>query len=192
MGRVNCWLKDNFYVPIMIKEIYFIRYLYFGVISLLRVLIFSDTHGRLEAALKIIKEEKFDLILHAGDFFRDSQGLAAVVDVPVYGVIGNCDPPGTGPAKDLLTLGGKKILLVHGHQFRVKISYQSIFYRACQEGVDAVVFGHTHVPLNETMEGILLFNPGSASCPQPGHSSTYGILEIDNEAITGHIYNVNT
>lgn len=153
----------------------------------MRILVFSDTHGKLDTALKVIKMERADLILHAGDFFRDARGLAAVAGVPVQGVAGNCDPPGAGPEEELLCLGGKKILLAHGHQLGVKTSYQRVFYRACQEEVDAVVFGHTHVPLNEIMEGILLFNPGSISRPRSGQRPSYGLLVIDSE-IEGHIF----
>lgn len=158
------------------------------MIILLRLLVFSDTHGRLDAALKVMKEERADLILHGGDFFRDARGLASVADVPVHGVVGNCDPPGAGPGEEVLTLEGKKILLTHGHQFGVKASYQRIFYMARQKGVDVVVFGHTHVPLNEVIEGILLFNPGSISRPQPGNRPSYGVLEIDDDRIKGHVY----
>jgi len=154
----------------------------------LRVLVFSDTHGKLDLALEVIKKERADYVLHAGDLIHDARALAAVVDVPVYGVAGNCDLPGSGPEEELLPLGGTRILLVHGHGFRVKVSYQGIFYRAREKEADALVFGHTHVPMNEMHQGILLFNPGSISRPQPGNRPSYGILVIEDNKIKGEIH----
>ncbi len=50
---------------------------------------------------------------------------------------------------------------------------------------DAVVFGHSHIPFNSLEEGILLFNPGSATDKrlQPNH--TMGTLSVANGYISG-------
>jgi len=157
----------------------------------LRVLVFGDTHGDIDLAFKIIKKERADMVLHAGDFLRDAHALANEAQFPVHGVTGNCDLPGSGPHEKFLSLEGKDFLLTHGHQFRVKASYQSIFYKASENKIDAVVFGHTHVPLNDHHQGILLFNPGSISRPQPGSQPSYGIITIKDNDINGEIYFVD-
>lgn len=153
----------------------------------MRVLVFSDTHGKIDRVLKVLKKEKADLILHAGDFYRDALALGEALKLPVTAVAGNCDAVGSGPEEQILTLKGKKILLAHGHQQGVKRSYNGIFYRAKECQADAVVFGHTHVPLNEVEQGILMFNPGSISRPVPGNAPSYGLLQITEQMLEGHI-----
>ncbi|MCF8011300.1 MAG: metallophosphoesterase [Clostridiales bacterium] len=154
----------------------------------MRVLVLSDTHGDLKNALYALQKEQYDIILHAGDFVRDAGELAAQVKVPLYKVLGNCDVYDLGVEKQIIELEGKKILLIHGHQLKVKTTYQRLLYCAAEENADAVVFGHTHEPLNIEQDGILLFNPGSTSRPKHGQQSSYGIMEIKGDKIKGDIY----
>ena len=49
------------------------------------------------------------------------------------------------------------------------------------EKIDAIIFGHTHTPKNEVMDGILFFNPGSITGKYPAQHKTFGILEIDKK-----------
>ncbi len=45
--------------------------------------------------------------------------------------------------------------------------------------VDIVVYGHTHIPLVETFQGVLLVNPGSPTLPkQVRKLGTVGLLEL--------------
>jgi putative phosphoesterase len=89
----------------------------------------------------------------------------------------------------VLTLGGKKILLVHGHRHGVKQDNDRITYYAREKGVDAVFFGHGHWPVNEERGGVLIFSPGSPSWPRGGSVASYGIVEIGDE-IKGEIFNI--
>ncbi|MBQ9384212.1 MAG: metallophosphoesterase family protein, partial [Ruminiclostridium sp.] len=50
---------------------------------------------------------------------------------------------------------------------------------ASVNGCSAALFGHTHVPVNEMSNGILLFNPGSTSLPRGGNKPTYGKITVD-------------
>ena len=49
---------------------------------------------------------------------------------------------------------------------------------------DAVVFGHSHIPLHEARDGFQIFNPGSPTerRRQPRH--TMGLAHVDGSALT--------
>ena len=47
--------------------------------------------------------------------------------------------------------------------------------------VDAIIFGHTHTPKNEIINGTLFFNPGTITGKFPTQHKSIGILEVDKE-----------
>lgn len=148
----------------------------------------SDTHGDVAMAkLALTKMGNIDILLHAGDHFQDANELAKTKKVPVYAVVGNCD--WDNEKEDLLiTAGGKKIWLTHGHRYGVKASHRQLITHALEEKVDIVVYGHTHVPVSVFEQGVLLFNPGSLTRPRGIKGSTYGIIEIDGDDIVPFIH----
>jgi len=133
-----------------------------------------------------------DLILHAGDIveewvLRDLGTLA-----PVEAVAGNMDPGNLAEKllrKKFLELDGKKIGLIHGDGFR------GTTIQRAQEAFESdhphcIVFGHSHRPFNETVEGILMFNPGSCTDPRREPRPSYGILYLE-DSIRGEIHYFN-
>lgn len=155
----------------------------------MRIGVLSDTHGLVERASKLLnKLEPLDLLLHAGDHYRDAGQLAKMLNVPVYAVAGNCDPCDAGPAEEVLELAGKKLFLTHGHLYRVHFSLQNILYRALELKVDVVVFGHTHVRYCQVHEGILFFNPGSIYASRGDHKPGCGLLIIDEQGVASKFY----
>jgi hypothetical protein len=52
--------------------------------------------------------------------------------------------------------------------------------------LDCIVFGHTHYPVNRTIDGVYFFNPGSAVDKRFAKSRSVGILEV-GENLTGKI-----
>jgi hypothetical protein len=48
---------------------------------------------------------------------------------------------------------------------------------------DVVVFGHTHKPLAETVDGILFLNPGYAGKPRFGADRSVAILHLDEKSL---------
>ena len=155
----------------------------------MRVGVMSDTHNRLDLAAMAIKQMgAIDVLLHAGDLYHDAFRLALPLEVQVVAVRGNSDYGETGPTEEVLELAGHKILLTHGHLYRVKHACQKLLDRAQKLQVKAVVFGHTHLVKNIIEEGILLFNPGSISYPMGGNRPSYGVLQIDNDGIKAEIF----
>ena len=56
--------------------------------------------------------------------------------------------------------------------------------------VDVIVFGHSHHPMNEIKDGILFFNPGSATDTVFAPFRSYGVLEI-SDVIKGRIIKID-
>ena len=138
----------------------------------------SDTHlprGRRripDACLERLAEA--DLILHAGDI-STAEVLREIEDIgpPVKAVHGNIDSPElreTLPeALEVRTPDGARIAMVHdaGPSTRRLERMRRRFPDA-----NAVVFGHSHIPLHEERDGFQIFNPGSPTDRrrQPRHT----------------------
>lgn len=150
----------------------------------MRVIVFSDSHGHLDNAMQALKAAgPLDLIIHAGDFYRDALRLPAATKLPVKAVTGNCDLYDQGPQELVFELAGHRILLVHGHEFSSRYRYQKLASQAAEKSADTVVFGHSHTAGFIRENGVLLFNPGSISRPRDHDRPSYGILEIDEDGV---------
>ena len=148
----------------------------------MRFLVFSDTHGVREPMRELYQRYPNDGVIHLGDYNQDACWMMAhTFGHPVYQVVGNCDFTAKGLDKQVLEFDGVKLMLVHGHRYGVKSGYGSLLASAKAEGVDAVLFGHTHVPFMEKREGILMLNPGSLRNPD----REYAIIEIENGTVKG-------
>lgn len=157
------------------------------------------TPGVLEALAGV------DAILHAGDVTRRRvlDELAQVA--PVHAVAGNRDFGLGLPLDRVLEFGGVRLGLTHGHggwlgYLHEKALYVTVGYymdrylrrvraRFAQQNVQAIVFGHSHRPVNLVEDGLLLFNPGSAGPDYyaPLHGPAVGKLRIEAGAVWGEI-----
>jgi putative phosphoesterase len=155
----------------------------------MRIGVLSDTHlHRIGRDFKIIYDRYLrdvDAILHAGDFTA-SDVVAFLSKKPFHGVQGNMDSLEVKvslPEKKVIEIGGYRIGLIHGWG-----SSEGLEERITGEfqGVDAIVFGHSHKPVNHRREGILFFNPGTAAGFSSKGIHTLGILECGDE-IRGEI-----
>ena len=151
----------------------------------MKLIVFSDSHGDVSTMKKALEAHPdAECVLHAGDGARDFAALRDACPGRAYsGVCGNCDffTEGSPPAI-VLELAGKRILLTHGHRFRVKHTTETLIAFAEQKNADIVIFGHTHEPLDLWLpdrgaRGIRLFNPGTVSGSGTGNR-TYGIIDI--------------
>ncbi|ADI02795.1 MAG TPA: metallophosphoesterase [Syntrophothermus lipocalidus] len=157
----------------------------------MRIVVCGDTHGRINMMkAELGKMEGVDLLLHTGDFYKDGLELARFSGVQARVVVGNCDIGMSEPAEDLFEIEGYRFLLTHGHLYRVKNHLISLKLRAKETGADVVVFGHTHEPGWEKIEGIWFLNPGSASLPRLHQYGTYALVEIDQDRITTRLVKI--
>lgn len=145
----------------------------------MRILVFSDSHGDTTLMHQIIEDETFDMIFHLGDSYDDMEELKMTYDYPIYGVVGNIDFR-EDHVTEILVLNGYRILLTHGHYFKVKSSPDYIRYYGKEQGVDLVLYGHSHISYIEEGKPFLM-NPGSISRPKDQMYPTYGILEIGSD-----------
>ncbi|MBP2650504.1 MAG: yfcE 1 [Firmicutes bacterium] len=150
----------------------------------MRIGVISDTHGNTKAILKAVKAAgKVELWLHAGDNCRDGKYLADVTGTKVIAVAGNCDAYGTAKPDEFIQIGDKKIWLTHGDNYQAKSRIKELAQWARQYEVDAVIYGHSHVPDITWQDSILLFNPGSPALPRGGSKSSCGILSLNDKNI---------
>jgi putative phosphoesterase len=119
-----------------------------------------------------------DLILHAGDVSAPETLTELEAIAPVEAVRGDHDHTLAAlPASREVTVEGSRIVIVHGNRshwveepqtllwtlsfgyFHPNASLPRYLHRRFPSA-DAIVFGHTHRPHVETLDGTLLFNPG--------------------------------
>jgi putative phosphoesterase len=151
--------------------------------------IVSDTHlprgaRRLPDAC-VDRMRAADLILHAGDFVS----LSVLEEIealgpPVAAVHGNVDEPEVLmrlPPARLVAAGSARIAMLHdagaaaGRLERMRRRFPD---------ADAVVFGHSHIPLHETTgDGFEIYNPGSPTERRRQAEHTMGVAEVDQRRI---------
>ena len=153
--------------------------------------IISDTHDNIfqvEKAVNFFKKKKIKALIHAGDYcapfsLKHYEGLK----IPCHGVFGNID--GDKEMLDMhsggrikepplkLTLGGKKILVVH--------DIKSIDAKKEAKRYDLIISGHTHKSEVRKEGKALLVNPGEC-CGYLSGKSTVALCELDSMKVTIH------
>ena len=160
------------------------------------IAVISDTHlprGRRrlpEACLERLREA--ELVLHAGDltseeFLDELEALGT----PVLAIHGNVDSPALRvrlPASRVVEAQGARIAMVHdagpaeGRLARLRRRFP---------GADAVVFGHSHIPLHEEdAGGFQIFNPGSPTDRRRQPHHTMGEARVEATGVSFRIVRV--
>jgi len=151
-----------------------------------RILVFSDTHGNISKAVKVI-ENIYGVtgIIHLGDILRDVYALEKnFPDIPLYYVAGNNDAFSEVKSEKLIEIAGIKIFITHGHKYISLFSNSDrLIYKGLEEGADMVLYGHTHIPVYKKTDGMIVANPGSLTYPRASEAS-YGIIEIEDGRIS--------
>lgn len=144
----------------------------------MKILLMSDSHGLTKEVQQVVDDVKADHIIHCGDFCVDSN-LSPFKKMTK--VRGNCDFDTSEPLQRILHWQGLKVLLTHGHKYRVKESLLSLSYLAAENDTHVVLFGHSHVPLTIFEHGRLLINPGSIAQPRGYPKPTFALMEINRK-----------
>jgi putative phosphoesterase len=150
------------------------------------IAVLADTHmpkgGRRlpDRCVEILGES--EAALHAGDFFAAEtlREIEALCPGPVHAVHGNVDDAelrGLLPETLEVEFDGARIAMVHdagvakGRVGRMRRRFPA---------ADAVVFGHSHLPLQEEEDGFQIFNPGSPTERRRAPRHSLGILRIES------------
>jgi putative phosphoesterase len=157
-----------------------------------RLALIGDTHmpkgaRRLpERCLELLASA--DLIVHTGDFseraiLEQLQGLGRVV--AVHGNVDSDELRRELPERITVDLGGVALGLVHDSgPSRDRIGR---LRREFPEA-DAVVFGHSHMPLHERDGTFQIFNPGSPTERRRAPAHTMGLATVgDGEIDFEHV-----
>jgi uncharacterized protein len=153
------------------------------------IAVISDTHlPQSSRALPPACEERLrraDLILHAGDIATlDVLAGLGAYGPPVLAVHGNVDGwdvRAKVPATREVEAAGARIGIVHNAGPEPgRLERLRELFPAC----DAVIFGHSHVPLHErAADGFQIFNPGSPTDRRRQPRHTMGIARADDGAL---------
>jgi uncharacterized protein len=154
------------------------------------VAVISDTHmprgGRRLPDAFVERIRAADLLLHAGDFMtvevlRELERIGP----PLVGVHGNVDTAELRrllPAERIVRVEDARIAMVHdagasaGRLERLR--------RRFGDSADAVVFGHSHLPLHErAADGFQIFNPGSPTERRRAPAHTMGLAQVEGSSI---------
>lgn len=138
--------------------------------------VISDLH-RVLSDCAVHELEKCDIILCAGDVEREHILMELDAIAPTIAVKGNCDYPSLSsdvPFTASPRIGGVRFFMVHRPE--------DIGTPA--EDVQVVIHGHTHVPRNQVLDGILYINPGSATNPRGGNKKTMARLTIEEGKVS--------
>ncbi len=150
----------------------------------------SDTHGRKERVCEVLLRARgYDALIFLGDGLRDfDSGVQGLVCVR-----GNCDALTFGvltdaPNERIFCADGIKLLLMHGHEWGVKSGVERALAHAYNIGADALLFGHTHMPMQRyypagselcgivTERPLYAFNPGSLGAAR-AEDASFGTVE---------------
>jgi len=157
----------------------------------MQVAIVADTHvpSRATRIPEWVRDRmgRADHVIHAGDF--DSAAALDTVRERARGltaVAGNMDRLDL-PAVETVTLGGIEFVVTHGTGptpgYRRRVA-GVVRDNATGPGPTVGVAGHTHEPLDTTVDGIRLLNPGSATGAAPAESTTMLIARVADGDLT--------
>lgn len=143
--------------------------------------VISDTHGLLRSeAIEALRGS--DRIIHAGDV-----GAPEILDqlraiAPLTAVRGNIDKSAWArklPENEVLEIAGISVYVLHD------LAQLDLKPKAAEFAV--VVSGHSHVPKQETRDGVLYFNPGSAGPRRFKLPVSVGRIQLSKEKIEAEI-----
>ena len=152
----------------------------------MKILVMSDSHSSIRLMRLAVQRVKPDAIVHLGDYFDDGEIIQEEFPhIRFYQVPGNCDryrcPPSASEIL-IMPVCGVNLYMTHGHRHQVKTHLGMLLRDARASKVDAVLYGHTHVPnCYQEPDGLWVLNPGS--CGYGG--GTVAVIDVNDGKITG-------
>jgi len=176
----------------------------------MKLMFASDIHGSAYWAKKVVEcfeKEQADYLVLVGDYLyhgprnplpkeyqpREVIDLLNQLKHKIIAVRGNCDSEVDQMVLEfpimadynILPFKDCKVMVSHGHLYAESNLPPSLV------AGDVFIFGHIHVPVLKEVNGVYVFNPGSAALPKENHPNTYGVLEDSLwqvKMFTGEVY----
>lgn len=155
----------------------------------MQIAIISDTHmprGPRRLPAECVRWLRAaGLIIHAGDLMTmavldELQSLGPVA--AVHGNVDDVELRAALPATRVVEVGSVHVAVIHdagpaaGRLRRMRTEFP---------GVEAVIFGHSHIPLHETdRDGFQIFNPGSPTERRRAPAHTMGIAQVTEAGVS--------
>jgi uncharacterized protein len=153
------------------------------------IAVISDTHmprgGRRLPQRCVELLHGSDLILHAGDLVQVSvlRELEAYGRcVAIHGNVDDVEVRALLPARTQVKVAGVALAMIHdagpapGRLERLRARFP---------GADAVIFGHSHLPLHErASDGFQIFNPGSPTERRRAPHRTMGLARVSGSRVS--------
>lgn len=151
----------------------------------MKILIVSDTHRNDSNLKKVIAQElPLGMLIHLGDAEGSEHMIADWVnpECRMEMVLGNNDFFSLLDREREIELGRHRALLTHGHYYGVSMGPEGLADEARSRSCDIAMYGHTHRPFYEVIEGVTVLNPGSLSYPrQEGRRPSYIVAEMSSD-----------
>jgi putative phosphoesterase len=149
----------------------------------MRVVVLSDTHAprRWRGCPPAVAEHlrDADLILHAGDVCTPDVLDELAAFAPVRAVLGNNDGPEVAawgaPETAQFELAGVPVAMIH--DAGAATGRTARMHRRFPQA-RLVVFGHSHIPMDQSGDGVRIFNPGSPTDRRRQPRGTIGLLDL--------------
>lgn len=150
----------------------------------MRIIVISDTHHDLYTLRMVVeKHRSADLFLHLGDGSDELEQIRALFpECKFFNVRGNCDFASQAALADCFNCGIARIFYTHGHMYNVKYDLYNLMCAGREVNANVILFGHTHVPMVDYVDGIHIMNPGSLGQPR-GSKPTYGVIDVTDKEI---------
>ena len=161
----------------------------------MNALVFSDSHGRSshidEMMARVLScGEPPRQVLFLGDGLADLSRASSLEGQSLIAVRGNCDMFAVDePETRIVGLGQYRALMMHGHTLGVKLGLAAAVALAVREGVDLLLYGHTHQPFEkyleagERFEGIAVEKPLCIFCPGALKDGSFGRISTGAQGI---------
>ena len=149
----------------------------------MKILVVSDTH-RKDDNLKLVLSEEcpLDMLIHLGDAEGSEHFIPDWVnpECRMEMVLGNNDFFSRLDREREIDIAGHKAFITHGHYYGVSMAPEGLVDEAKSRGCDIAMYGHTHRPFLDVIDGVTVLNPGSLSYPrQEGRRPSYMIIHVD-------------
>jgi putative phosphoesterase len=118
--------------------------------------VISDTHGLLRPEA-VAALQRSDYIIHAGDVGKEEILRQLTAIAPLTAIRGNIDRDPWArklPETEVIEIAGITTYVLH--------NLAQLDLKPEAAGFHVVISGHTHAPKQETKNGVLYLNPGSA------------------------------